>query len=79
MPPFRYNSDLTSGSLQTRKCRIITGLLLQELDEAAWDKAMYKENVLQKRTQSTVRRISSALRKRLEHLSSDFWAFAFLC
>ncbi|ECV4267372.1 DUF1819 domain-containing protein, partial [Shigella sonnei] len=26
-----------------------------------------------------VRRISSALRKRLEHLSSDFWAFAFLC
>ncbi|EFW2305325.1 DUF1819 family protein, partial [Shigella flexneri] len=55
------------------------GLLLQELDEAAWDKAMYKENVLQKRTQSTVRRISSALRKRLEHLSSDFWAFAFLC
>ncbi|HEL3307968.1 TPA: DUF1819 family protein, partial [Escherichia coli] len=36
-------------------------------------------NVLQKRTQSTVRRISSALRKRLEHLSSDFWAFAFLC
>ncbi|HCP9294523.1 TPA: DUF1819 family protein, partial [Escherichia coli] len=58
---------------------IITGLLLQELDEAAWDKAMYKENVLQKRTQSTVRRISSALRKRLEHLSSDFWAFAFLC
>ncbi|EBM1932615.1 DUF1819 domain-containing protein, partial [Salmonella enterica] len=22
---------------------------------------------------------SSALRKRLEHLSSDFWAFAFLC
>ncbi|ELM8859424.1 DUF1819 family protein, partial [Escherichia coli] len=43
------------------------------------DKAMYKENVLQKRTQSTVRRISSALRKRLEHLSSDFWAFAFLC
>lgn len=72
MTPFRYNSDLTSGSLQTRKCRIITGLLLQELDEAAWDKAMYKENVLQKRTQSTVRRISSALRKRLEHLSSDF-------
>lgn len=77
MTPFRYNSDLTSGSLQTRECRIITGLLLQELDEAAWDKAMYKENVLQKRTQSTVRRISSALRKRLEHLSSDFWAFAF--
>ena len=79
MTPFRYNSDLTSGSLQTRECRIITGLLLQALDEAAWDKAMYKENVLQKRTQSTVRRISSALRKRLEHLSSDFWAFAFLC
>ena len=51
MTPFRYNSDLTSGSLQTRECRIITGLLLQELDEAAWDKAMYKENVLQKRTQ----------------------------
>nr|AMP42182.1 hypothetical protein [uncultured bacterium IN-03] len=79
MTPFRYNSDLTSGSLQTRECRIITGLLLQELDEAAWDKAMYEENVLQKRAQSTVRRISSALRKRLEHLSSDFWAFAFLC
>ncbi|EFY5708601.1 DUF1819 domain-containing protein, partial [Shigella flexneri] len=25
MTPFRYNSDLTSGSLQTRECRIITG------------------------------------------------------
>lgn len=50
MTPFRYNSDLTSGSLQTRKCRIITGLLLQALDEAGWDKAMYEENVLQKRT-----------------------------
>ncbi|EFX6672339.1 DUF1819 domain-containing protein, partial [Shigella flexneri] len=24
MTPFRYNSDLTSGSLQTRECRIIT-------------------------------------------------------
>ncbi|EFI6182017.1 BrxA family protein [Shigella sonnei] len=53
MTPFRYNSDLTSGSLQTRECRIITGLLLQELDEAAWDKAMYKENV-RKRQRSTV-------------------------
>ncbi|ENT2121065.1 BrxA family protein [Escherichia coli] len=68
-----------SGDSGGQSSRIITGLLLQELDEAAWDKAMYKENVLQKRTQSTVRRISSALRKRLEHLSSDFWAFAFLC
>lgn len=73
MTTFSYNSDLTSGSLQTRECRILAGLLLKNPTKESWDAALYEENVLQKRTVSSVKRISQALRKRLSHLSPDFW------
>lgn len=75
MQPFSYNSDLTSGSLQVRECRIVAELLLDQATPEQWDTALYEDNRLQKTSKASVKRIGSALRKRLELLEPIFWRF----
>lgn len=73
MQEFRYDSDLTGGSLQVRESRVIADLLLRQVDADAWQQEVLHENRLQKRTPATARRIAQALRKRLERLEPPFW------
>ncbi|MFA1803980.1 BrxA family protein, partial [Xanthomonas campestris pv. campestris] len=47
-PLKQYQADLSAGSLMLPESRIIAGLLLQRLDDAAWQHALRVENVLQK-------------------------------
>lgn len=75
MQPFSYNSDLLSGPLQVRECRIIAELLIEQVTPEQWDVALYEDNLLQKTSQATIKRISNALRKRLELLEPIFWRF----
>lgn len=73
MQTFRYDSDLIGGSLQVRESRIIADLLLRDVDEATWQREILHENLLQKRTSATAKRVAQALRKRLERLEPPFW------
>ena len=73
MPPFSYDSDLIGGSLQVRESRIIACLLLKNPSPDEWHQAIIANNLLQKRTHSTAKRIAQSIRKRLERLEPEFW------
>ena len=75
MQSFSYNSDLLSGSLQVRECRIIAELLIEQATPEQWDTALYTDNRLQKKSKATAKRIGHALRKRLELLDSILWRY----
>lgn len=73
MQPFSYDSDLIGGSLQVRECRIIADLLLRHATPEQWREAIQQQNLLQKRSPASARRVAQALRKRLERLDEPFW------
>jgi len=72
-PVFTYDSDLIGGSLQVRESRIIAHLLLDRADPDRWKQEIQQQNLLQKRSPATARRVAQALRKRLERLEPAFW------
>lgn len=73
MQTFSYDSDLIGGSLQVRECRIIADLLLRGASPEQWQEAIQQQNLLQKRSPASAKRIAQALRKRLERLDAPFW------
>jgi len=53
--------------------RRIAGLLLTRPDDAAWRQAIEVENILQKNTPATARRMATLIRKRLMTLDAQGW------
>ncbi|MDR0705753.1 MAG: DUF1819 family protein [Planctomycetaceae bacterium] len=68
-----YSAEITAGSLKVMESRVIAGLLLDEIDDAAWKSALVKENVLQTRSPQTAYRLAQLIRNRLETMSPDLW------
>ena len=68
-----YHADLTAGSLKVPESRIIADLLLRDLDNQAWDTALYEENVLQARSPKTASRLALLVRGRLETMDAALW------
>jgi len=58
-----YKANLTNGSLKLAESRIIAALLLDNVDEAAWRRAIIEDNVLQKRSPSTAKTFADYLRR----------------
>ena len=73
MVKFSYNSDLIGGSLMVRESRFVAALMLDNRSGEKWQQAVITENQLQKRSPSTARRNSQAIRKRLERLDDEYW------
>lgn len=73
MQRFSYDSDLIGGSLQVRESRIVADLLLQAAAPEQWQEVIQQQNMLQKRTPASAKRVAQALRKRLERLDESFW------
>lgn len=73
MQSFSYDSDLIGGSLQVRESRIVADLLLQDASAEQWHEVIQQQNLLQKRTPASAKRVAQALRKRLERLDAPFW------
>lgn len=73
MNTFSYKSDLNGGSLMVRESRIVADLLLNKATENEWKQRIQDNNELQKRTTSTAKRFSKAIRSRLERLEPEFW------
>lgn len=74
-----YLGDIIGGSLMLRESRVIAELLLTYPDEAGWNEAIINENVLQKPSQHSAKRMASTLRKRLEPMGADFWQEVLRC
>ena len=72
MSDFAYNGDLIAGSLMVRESRVVASLLLDAVDEFAWNEAILHTNALQKRSKETAKRTASAIRKRLVLLAPEF-------
>ncbi|MGL4931831.1 MAG: BrxA family protein, partial [Aeromonas sp.] len=74
-----YLGDIIGGSLMLRESRVIAELLLTYPDVAGWNEAIINENVLQKPSQHSAKRMASTLRKRLEPMGADFWQEVLRC
>jgi hypothetical protein len=68
-----YNAEISAGSLMLRESRQIAKLLLEGADDEAWEKALYIDNVLQKKIRATARRMARLIRNRLEFMTPDLW------
>jgi hypothetical protein len=70
---YRYNAEISAGSLMLWESRIIAGLLLEGADTRKWQQAVNVDNVLQKKVPSTARRMARLIRNRLELMTPDLW------
>lgn len=68
-----YNAEITAGSLLLRESREVVRLLQQGADATAWHRAIMVENVLQKSSPATSRRMATLIRKRLELMPKELW------
>ena len=67
----KYHAELSSGSLLIPESRKVAELILQNADEAAWQRFITVDNELQKRSPASARRQGRLLRNRLECVSPN--------
>lgn len=68
----KNKSNLLGGSLMVRESRIVAQLLLNQANSAEWEQAIVQDNILQKNTIATAKRVVSTLRKRLDNTLPEF-------
>ena len=75
MPPRHepYHAQIAAGSLLIKESREIARLLLENLEEEGWHRALVVDNVLQKKSPASARRMARLIRNRLEPLSLELW------
>jgi hypothetical protein len=75
MPPHEeiYHAQIAAGSLLLMESREIARFLLENSDEPDWHQALVVNNILQKNSPASARRIARLIRNRLEPLSPEVW------
>jgi hypothetical protein len=68
-----YNAEITAGSLLLKESRVVAQLLLQGADNTAWQRAIVVDNVLQKTSPASAKRMATLIRKRLELMPRELW------
>jgi hypothetical protein len=69
----RYGAGITAGALKIPESRVIAELLLRNITDREWRKAIYAENVLQARSPKTAKRLSVLIRGRLVSVEAPLW------
>lgn len=69
----RYGAEITAGALRVQESRVIAGLLLKEVSDKEWRRAIYDQNILQTRSPNTAKRLSVLIRGRLSKFDSSVW------
>jgi hypothetical protein len=67
-----YLGDLIGGGLMIRESQLVAALLLQQPDKAAWDDAIVRQNILQKRSDASAKRNAATIRSRLFGVSDEY-------
>lgn len=68
-----YSADITAGALKIAESRVVADLLLREISDREWRRAIYEDNVLQARSLKTAKRISILIRGRLSLVEAPLW------
>lgn len=68
-----YNAQIVAGSLLVPETRKIAELLLHQADDKEWNKAIFEENILQKRAPSTAKREAGLIKNRLVIMKPELW------
>lgn len=68
-----YHAHDTGASLRLRESKILAGLLLEGVGDSEWKRVIFDENVLQIERASSLRRIVTLLRSRLDELDREGW------
>ncbi len=69
----KYNGSIAAGSLLVRESRSIARLLLDNTADMAWHQAIVIDNVLQKRSPETAKRLARLIKERLTLMEPEFW------
>lgn len=68
-----YDAEIVAGSLLLQESRHIARLLLRNADDKDWYQTLFIENVLQKTSPASTKRLTSLLRKRLGLMPPELW------
>lgn len=68
-----YAGDISAGSLLITESRKIAGLLLKQVNDDAWHKAIVIDNILQKRSPVAAKRQARLIKNRLILMEPDLW------
>ncbi len=68
-----YQANFLKGSLMIPESRVVARLLLSDLDEQGWRRAILEENILQKRTRNTAKSQAGIIRQRLQTMPTALW------
>lgn len=68
-----YLGDIIGGSLMVSEARQIAGLLLTAPTDAEWERAIVSDNLLQKPSIHSCKRMAATLRRRIEPHGPLFW------
>ena len=71
--PHIYNGDIAAGSLLVRESQVIARLLLDGVSADTWKRAIVIDNVLQKRTPETAKRLTRLIKSRLSLMQPELW------
>lgn len=68
-----YTATITSATLRLRESRLIADLMLNQVTNDEWKRALFEQNLLQIRSTASIKRISRLLRARLKPLGQGLW------
>jgi hypothetical protein len=68
-----YKANITAGALLVPESRKIADLMLKEISFEEWKKAIEEENILQKLSVFSAKRIASFIKARLQMMTPDLW------
>lgn len=68
-----YNAEIVGGSLLINETRKLAQVMLLDDSIPAWQEAVIVDNVLQKKTQATAKRMANLIRNRLETGDKNLW------
>lgn len=68
-----YNAEISAGALLEKESKVIAQFLFEKADDSTWHQKLFIDNLLQKRSQPTIKRQSRLLRNRLETLFPAAW------
>ena len=68
-----YKANITAGALLVPESRKIAGFMLRNVSADEWAQAIEGENILQKLSVSSAKRIANLIRSRLKLMTPELW------
>lgn len=67
-----YNAQISAGSLLLKESREVANILLKDPDGKLWYQAICVDNILQKKSRATAKRMARLIRNRLESMPREY-------